>query len=64
LEGAARYLAICKTYQNIKELPDMILISGMVICGGPFKVLRIEEVHNTWGTAGNFSGRKTLIWFG
>ena len=43
---------------------DMNFLSGVVICWGPFKVLGMEEDHNTGGKPGYFPGRKALIWFG
>ena len=41
-------LATCKTYQKCQVVADMIRLPGVLICGGPFKVLGMEEVHNPW----------------
>ena len=32
----------------------MIFVAGVVICGGPFQVLGMEEVHNHWANSRKF----------
>ncbi len=41
----------------------MIFVPGMFIGGRPFKMLGLEELHNTWGTTENLFGKNAAIWF-